>query len=99
MEHGLASLDERGKVQDAVEGFSLLFGGEEYLLKSGPVCQLSLDEFHAGRQKIAPSMTQVVEDDGLMSILGQQSGDCASYVPRAARHQDLHKKAILSEKL
>jgi hypothetical protein len=71
MEHGLTGLDERGKVKDAVERSSLRFGGEENLLKSGPVCQLSLDEFHAGRQKIAPSMAQVVENDDLGTILGQ----------------------------
>ena len=99
MEHGLAGLDERGKVKDAVEGSSLRFGGEENLLKSGPVCQFSLDEFHAGGQKIAPSMAQIVEDDGLMSIFGQQSGDCTTNIPRTAGHQYLHKKAVLSQTL
>jgi hypothetical protein len=58
-------------VEDAVEGFSLVLGGEENLLKSRPVCQFSFDELHAGRQKIAPSMAQVVENDDFVPILGQ----------------------------
>jgi hypothetical protein len=71
MEHGLAGLDERGKVKDAVERSSLRFGGEENLLKSRSICQFSFDELHAGRQKIAPSMAQVVENDDFVPILGQ----------------------------
>jgi hypothetical protein len=97
MEHGLAGLDQSGKVEDAVKGSSLIFGGEENPLQSKPVCQLSLNKLHAGGQKVAPSMAQVVENDGLMSILGQQASDRAPNVPRAACHQYLHKKLSLRE--
>jgi hypothetical protein len=71
MEHGLAGLNEGGKVEDAVEGFSLGFGGGEKLIQSGPVGQLSLYKFDAGGQKIAPAMAQIVKNDGLMPILNQ----------------------------
>ena len=67
MEHGLAGLDEGGKVEDAVEGLSLGFGGGENLLQSGPVCQFSLDELHAGGQKVAPAMAEIVKNNGLVS--------------------------------
>ena len=48
MEHGLAGLNEGGKVQDAVEGSSLGFGGGENPFQSGPVGQLSLNKFDSG---------------------------------------------------
>jgi len=48
MEHGFASLNEGGKVQDAVEGSSLGFGCCEKLIQSGPVGQISLNKFDIG---------------------------------------------------
>ena len=48
MDHGFAGLNEGGKVEDAVEGFSLCFGGGKDFFKPGAVCQLTFDEFDAG---------------------------------------------------
>jgi hypothetical protein len=97
MDHGFAGLDEGGKVEDAVEGLSESFGGSEKVFKSGPVCQLSLDKFHARGQKIAPAVAQVVKNDGLMAIFGQQLRHCSTNVPRAACNQYLHKKLPFPE--
>jgi hypothetical protein len=71
MEHRLAGLDEGGKVEDAVKGCSLGFGGGEKLIQSGPVCQLSLDKIDTGGYKVAPAMAQIVKNDGMMPILSQ----------------------------
>jgi hypothetical protein len=71
MEHGFAGLDEGGKVEDAVEGSSLGFGGNEKLIQSGPVCQFSLDKIDTGGQKVAPAMAQIVKNDGLVPIFSQ----------------------------
>jgi hypothetical protein len=98
VEHGLASLDESGKVEDAVEGFPLGFGGGENFFKNWPVCQLSLYKFHAGWHKVAPAMAQVVKNHNLMAIFGQQSSDCSTNVPGAACYQYLHKKLSLPKR-
>jgi 3-phosphoglycerate kinase len=92
MEHRLAGLDQGGKVKDAVKGPSLGFGRGKKAFKSGPVGQLTFDKFHAGGQKVASSMAQVVKNHDLIPIFGQQSGDCAANVPRTASNQYSHKK-------
>jgi hypothetical protein len=98
MEHGLACLNESGKVENAVEGLSLLLRRGENMLKRRPVCQLSLDEFHARRQQVAAAMAKVVKNNGLMAIFRQQASDSTTYIPRTTCYQDLHKKAIPSRK-
>ena len=62
--HGLAGFNERGEVEDAVEGLALLLGGDEKVFKRGTVSQLPLNKFHPCRQKIAPPVAQVVKNDG-----------------------------------
>jgi hypothetical protein len=99
MEHGLAGLDEGGKVENAVKGFSLVFGRGEDIFKPGPVCQLTLDEFHSSREKVAPAMAQVVKNDDLGPIFGQQSRDCTTDVPRTSCYQYLHKKRSLPKRI
>jgi hypothetical protein len=91
MKHGFAGFNERGKVQDAVEGASLGLGGGENLFKGGPVCQLTLNEINAGGQKVAPAMAQIVKNHGLVPIFNQQASDITTYVPRTASYEDFHE--------
>jgi hypothetical protein len=97
MEHGLAGLNEGGKVENAVEGFSLGFGCGEYQFQSWTVCQFSLDKFNARGQQVAPAMAQVVINNGLMAILSQKPGNSTTYIPRTASNQDFHEKPFLSK--
>lgn len=99
MEHGLAGFNEGREVENAVERLPLLFRREKNTLKRGPVCQFSLDEFRAHRQQIPVAMAEVVKNDGLVPILGQQTSDSTTYIPRTACYQDLHNKAVPSNKL
>jgi hypothetical protein len=99
MDHGLAGLDESGKVEDAVKGFSLSFGGGKDIFKPGSVCQLSLDKFDAGGQKVAPAMAQVVKNNGMGSIFSQQTRNSTTYVPRTACNQYFHEKIRPSQTL
>jgi hypothetical protein len=71
MDHGLAGLDERGKVENGIKGFSFTLGRRKDVLKNRPVCHFSPDELHADRQQIAPAMAQVVKNDGLMPMIRQ----------------------------
>ena len=68
------------------------FGGDEKVFERGPVSQLPFHEVHAGRQQIAPPMAQVIENNGLMPILGKKCRDGTAYVPCTAGNQYLHKK-------
>jgi hypothetical protein len=70
MEHGLAGLDEGGKVEDAVEGISLGFCGGEDVIKPGPILQLSLDKLHSWGQKVAAAMAKIIKNDDLGPIFG-----------------------------
>jgi hypothetical protein len=97
IEHRFAGFDEGGKVKNAVEGLSLLLGGDENAVKRRPVCQLSLDELHARRQQVTVAMAEVVKNDGLMPIFRQQASDSTTYIPRTTCYQDLHKKPFLPE--
>jgi hypothetical protein len=97
MDHGLAGLNKGGKVEDAVKGFSLRFGGGEDIFKLGPVCQISLDKLDAGGQKVAPSMAQVIKNNGLDPIFSQQTRDSTTYVPRTACNQNFHEKTRPSQ--
>jgi hypothetical protein len=99
MDHGLAGLNKGGKVEDAVKGFSLSFGGGEDIFKPEPVCQFSLDQFDAGRQKVAPAMAQVVKNNDVGPILSQQTRDSTTYVPRTACNQYFHEKTRPSQTL
>jgi hypothetical protein len=71
MEHGLAGLDEGGKVENAVKGASLGYGGCKNLLKYRPVIKFPLDKLDAGGQKVTPAMAQIVKNDGVMPVLSQ----------------------------
>jgi hypothetical protein len=99
MDHGLAGLDEGGKVEDAVEGLTVFFGCDEKAFKGSAISKFTLDEIHSRWQQIAPAVAQIVINNGLMSALGQQTGDCTTYVPRTASNQYLHKKNVLSRTL
>ncbi len=58
----------------------IIAGGSKNLLEMGPVAHLSLDQFHARRQKIAASMAQVVVNNGLMTVFAQISRNGTSDV-------------------
>jgi hypothetical protein len=79
-------------MEDAIEGTPQFFCRDEKILKPLPVGQFPLDKFHASRQKIAPTMAQVVKYNGLMPISGQQFRNCPTNVPRATCNEYLHKK-------
>jgi hypothetical protein len=68
--HRLTGLNESGKMKDAVEGLPLLLGRNEKGFQSGPISQLSFDEFHSRRQKLTPAMAQIVKNNDLMSFFG-----------------------------
>jgi hypothetical protein len=92
MEHRLAGLDQGGKVEHAVKGPSLGLGRDEKVFKSFPISHFALDKFHAGGQKIAPAVAQIVKNHDPIPIFGQQSGDRSTNVSRAASDQYSHKK-------
>jgi hypothetical protein len=71
VEHGFAGLDESGKVEDAVKGFSLGLGGCKNLLKSRPVSKFSLNKINAGGQEVASAMAQIVKNNRVGPILSQ----------------------------
>jgi len=56
MDHGLAGLNERCKVQDGVEWLVLPPGGCEDFFEGLPVGQLALNEFDSGGQQLAPAV-------------------------------------------
>lgn len=57
-------------MKDAVEGFPLLLGRKEKGFQSGPISQLSFDKIHSRRQKLTPTMAQIVKNNNLMSFFG-----------------------------
>jgi hypothetical protein len=71
MKHRLSGFNECGKVKDAVERLSLGLRSGKNSLKSTPVRQLSLNEFHAGWEKIAPSVAEIVKNDGPVTLFCQ----------------------------
>jgi len=99
VDHGLAGLNEGGKVEDAVEGFALAFGGDEKVFKQGPVSQIALDEIDACWEQVAAAVAEVIENHCLMSAFGKQSRDGTTYIPGPSGDQYLHKKAVLVQPL
>jgi hypothetical protein len=92
MNHRFAGFNESGKVEHAVEGLSLVAGGDEKVFKSAPISQFPLHEFHSRRQQIAPSVAQIIEHYRGMSLCGKQPGDGTTYIPGTPGYQYLHKK-------
>jgi hypothetical protein len=88
--HGLAGLDEGGKVENAAEGPVLTFRSDEKVFNQRPISQLPFHKIHAWRHEIAPTVTKVVVNDYLMSRIGEESRNCSTYVPGTARNQYLH---------
>jgi hypothetical protein len=84
VDHGLAGLDKGGEVENAVEGSTLIVGGDEKVFKRSTVSHFALNEFDAGRKQIAPPMAEIVKNYGLVSFFGQQACNCTAYIPRAA---------------
>jgi hypothetical protein len=91
MDHGFAGLDESGEMENAVEGMALGLCLQENVFNQRPVGQIPYDEFHSRRQQIATAMAEVVEDDGLVTVLGQETGDSTTYVPGATCYQHFHE--------
>jgi hypothetical protein len=83
-------------VEDGVEGLVLNPGRCEDVFESLPIGQFALDEVHSRRQQIAPAVTQIVENDCLVALLGKEARNSTSNVPRPARHKNLHKKTTLA---
>jgi hypothetical protein len=99
MEHGLAGLNEGGKVEDAVEGLSLGFCCGEDVFKPGTILQLSFYKLDSWGQKIATAMAKIVINDDLGSIIGQQPRDSTTYIPRTTSNKDFHEKTRPSQTL
>jgi hypothetical protein len=89
--HGLAGFNEGGKVEYAVEGLAMCFSRDEKVFKRGPVSQLTLNKFHRRREKIASSVTQIIERHCPMSCFDKQFRNGNTNVPSAAGYQYLHK--------
>ena len=90
-DHGLASLNEGGEVEHSVKGLVLLFGVNEKVFNFFALGEVPFNKFHAGRQQVAPSVAQVVIDNGMMALCYQQFGHSTTYIPRPASHHDFHK--------
>jgi hypothetical protein len=71
LHHGLAGFNERGKMEDAVEGLSMFLGGDEKVFKRSPVGHLTPHKIHPCRQKVASAVTQIVESYCLVSRFDQ----------------------------
>jgi hypothetical protein len=60
------------------------------------VGKIGFDELDAGRNKLAPAVTQVIEYNGIMPFGGEQHGHCPADVSGTAGNQDFHKNTVLS---
>jgi hypothetical protein len=96
MDHRLAGFNEGGKMEDAVEGFSLVFGSYEKVFKRRPISQLPCYKLNSGGQQVAPSVAQIVVNNCGVSVCSKEAPHCTTYVPRASCYQNLHKKTFLS---
>lgn len=92
VEHGLASFNEGGKMEDSVEGLACVARQNEKVFKGGPVSEFSLDEIDAWREQVAPAVAKIVKNESLMSFFYKQTRYGTTDVPCATSNQYLHKK-------
>jgi hypothetical protein len=81
--HGFAGFDEGGEVEDAVEGRAGISGCVEKVFNRGPICDFTFHELYVARNELAPAVTQVVENDSLMPLSGEEICDCPANVSSA----------------
>lgn len=62
--------------------------GREDLFKAGAVGELSVDEFHIGRDSGLCGVGKVVVDQNGMALLGENASDRPTNVPSSARDQN-----------
>jgi hypothetical protein len=61
-------------------------------LKRLTVSHITLNELDAGRQQLAPAVTQIVENDGVMPFFVKKGGDSTTDIPRTSGNHYFHKK-------
>jgi hypothetical protein len=98
MNHGFAGFNQRGEVENSIEGLTLFLCRDEKVFNRGPVGELSLNKFQSGGQKIEPPMAQIVEDYRLISRFGKQLRNCTTYVPGTTSNQYLHEFTAFPER-
>jgi hypothetical protein len=79
-------------MHDAVEGTSLLLCAGKDALDMGPVGEVAFNKINALRQKLATAVTEVIENDCLMTSVGEEARDGTSYVSCTTCYEKLHKK-------
>ena len=82
--HGLAGLDQSGKMHDAVEAS---FG--EGLLEQRAILQASFNQVNAFGNGRGSAMTEVVEDGNRVPLCQQQAADRAADVACSARNENV----------
>ena len=98
-DHGLAGLNEGCKVEDAVEGITVVFRCREKVFNYGSVRQLTFNKIHAFGQEVAPSVAQVVESNHRVPQFGKKSRDGTTNIPRTTSNQYLHEFTPLPERI
>jgi hypothetical protein len=94
--HGLAGLDEGGKVENTVKRLALLSGGDKKVLQQGSVREIAFDEIHPWGKIFPPAMAQVIENSGFMTLRYKEPRNGTTYIPGTSGNHYLHKNTVLS---
>ncbi len=79
-------------MQYPLERLTLFARGYEKVFKESPVRQFSFHKIHPGREQVAATVAEIVEDYRLVAPGCEESGDGSADISGTASNQNFHKK-------
>jgi hypothetical protein len=79
-------------MQHSVERLSLFSRRDEKVFKKSPVRQFSFNKIRPGREQVAATVAEIVEDDRPVSPGSEKPGHSTADIPGPSGNQNFHKK-------